>query len=174
MHVWKMSLRRTKRIVISWHGPWESQQNMQYDVQQLRLRSACAFTWNSSVYHFLNSMEYQWIWFNFPSWVLSQYKMRSISFSLFSRLNHDIIAFQHIAAHQQLSFLRSFLLHHTWPSFRYNGTATLIQHCEILHLSTINMSRLMTKPTKWLCTQQRLKSAWAYAQCDQSFCCPHE
>ena len=24
-----------------------------------------------------------------------------------------------------------------------------------------NMSRLMTKPTKWLCIQQRLRSAWA-------------
>ena len=34
-----------------------------------------------------------------------------------------------------------------------------------------NMSRLMTKPTKWLCTQRRLRSAWASAQSDQSLCC---
>ena len=30
------------------------------------------------------------------------------------------------------------------------------------------LSHLMTKPTKWLCDQQRLKSAWASAQSDQS------
>ena len=29
----------------------------------------------------------------------------------------------------------------------------------------------MTKPTKWLCAQQRLRSAWASAQTDQSLCC---
>ena len=33
------------------------------------------------------------------------------------------------------------------------------------------MSRLMTKPTKWLCTQQRLRSAWASVQSDQSSLC---
>ena len=33
------------------------------------------------------------------------------------------------------------------------------------------MSRLMTKPTKWLCTQRRLRSAWASAQTDQSLRC---
>ena len=30
------------------------------------------------------------------------------------------------------------------------------------------MSRLMTKSTKWLCAQRRLRSAWASAQSDQS------
>ena len=30
------------------------------------------------------------------------------------------------------------------------------------------MSRLMTKPTKWLCVQRRLGSAWASTQSDQS------
>ena len=29
----------------------------------------------------------------------------------------------------------------------------------------------MTKPTKWLCTQWRLRSAWASTQSDQSLCC---
>ena len=33
------------------------------------------------------------------------------------------------------------------------------------------MSRLMTKPTKWLCAQRRLISARAFAQCDQSSLC---
>ena len=31
-----------------------------------------------------------------------------------------------------------------------------------------DLSRLMTKPTKWLCTQRRLRSAWASTQSDQS------
>ena len=35
------------------------------------------------------------------------------------------------------------------------------------------MSRNMRKPTKWLCPQRRLRSAWASAQSDQSFRCPH-
>ena len=34
-----------------------------------------------------------------------------------------------------------------------------------------NMSRDMTKPTKWLCAQRRLRSAWASAQSDQSLRC---
>ena len=29
----------------------------------------------------------------------------------------------------------------------------------------------MTKPTKWLCAQQRLRSVWACAQSDQCLCC---
>ena len=37
-----------------------------------------------------------------------------------------------------------------------------------------HMSRLMTKPTKWLCAQRRLRSAWASAQSDQSLRCPYE
>ena len=36
------------------------------------------------------------------------------------------------------------------------------------------MSRNMTKPTKWLCAQRRLRSAWASAQSDQSLRCSHE
>ena len=37
-----------------------------------------------------------------------------------------------------------------------------------------NTSRDMTKPTKWMCAQRRLRSAWASAQSDQSLRCPHE
>ena len=33
------------------------------------------------------------------------------------------------------------------------------------------MSRDMTKPTKWVCAQRRLRSAWASAQSDQSLHC---
>ena len=35
------------------------------------------------------------------------------------------------------------------------------------------LSRLVTRPTKWLCAQRRLRSAWASAQSDQSLRCPH-
>ena len=34
-----------------------------------------------------------------------------------------------------------------------------------------NLSCLMIKPTKWLCTQQRLRLAWASTQSDQSLRC---
>ena len=34
-----------------------------------------------------------------------------------------------------------------------------------------DLSRDMTKPTKWLCAQRRLKSAWASAPSDQSSLC---
>ena len=37
--------------------------------------------------------------------------------------------------------------------------------------TTWQLSRLVTKPTMWLCTQQRLRSAWASAQSDQSSLC---
>ena len=37
-----------------------------------------------------------------------------------------------------------------------------------------HMSRAMTKPTKRLCVQRKLRSAWASAQSDQSPRCPHE
>ena len=33
------------------------------------------------------------------------------------------------------------------------------------------LSRDMTKPTMWLCAQRRLRSAWAFAQSDQSLRC---
>ena len=37
-----------------------------------------------------------------------------------------------------------------------------------------HLSHLMTKPTKWLCAQRRLRSAWASAQSDQCLHHPHE
>ena len=37
----------------------------------------------------------------------------------------------------------------------------------ILTIGQTYLSRDMTKPTKWLCAQQRLRSAWASAQSDQ-------
>ena len=46
-----------------------------------------------------------------------------------------------------------------------------VQSYEQRQYFTIHMSRLMTKPTKWLCGQRRLRSAWAFAQSDQSLRC---
>ena len=51
-----------------------------------------------------------------------------------------------------------------WHSFTDNTVQTFLWQ----------MSRDMTKPTKWVCAQRRLRSAWAYAQSDQSLGCPHE
>ena len=54
----------------------------------------------------------------------------------------------------------------------------MFSHVEAHTLDSCNpqniMSRDMTKPTKWMCAQQRLRSAWASAQSDQSLRCPHE
>ena len=44
----------------------------------------------------------------------------------------------------------------------------------LLSSSHIQVSRDMTRPTKWMCAQRRLRSAWASAQSDQSLRCPHE
>ena len=47
-----------------------------------------------------------------------------------------------------------------------------VQWCEVaaydMTQSLNYLSRDMTKPTKWVCAQQRLRSAWASAQSDQS------
>ena len=42
------------------------------------------------------------------------------------------------------------------------------------YIKVYKLSRLMTKPTMWLCAQRRLRSAWASAQSDQSLHCPHK
>ena len=41
-------------------------------------------------------------------------------------------------------------------------------------LNWLQMSRDMTKPTNDTCAVQRLRSAWAFAQSDQSLGGPHE
>ena len=41
------------------------------------------------------------------------------------------------------------------------------------YISIQEMSRNMTKPTKWLCAQRRHRSAWASAQSYQSLRCAH-
>ena len=43
-----------------------------------------------------------------------------------------------------------------------------------LQLFKLPLVTYMRKPTKWLCAQWRLISAWASAQSDQSLHCPHE
>ena len=63
--------------------------------------------------------------------------------------------------------------------FFYSENANLVprQQLHFLLLDNITsnmhlyMSRDMTKPTKWLCTQPRLRSAWASSQSDQSLRC---
>ena len=72
-------------------------------------------------------------------------------------------------------------LEDTWISYTrltqetsYLGTVNCkdiwINTVDFLKISPKYMSRDVTKPTKWLCTQRRLRSA----QSDQSLCCPHE
>ena len=55
---------------------------------------------------------------------------------------------------------------HRWQGHNYTVGA--------LHFCCEVMSRDMTKPTKWVCAQRRLRSAWASALSDQSLHCSHE
>ena len=48
------------------------------------------------------------------------------------------------------------------------------QPCRKSSAVDLYMSHHTTKPTKWVCAQRRLRSAWASAQADQSLRCPHE
>ena len=49
------------------------------------------------------------------------------------------------------------------------GAGCLLEHEHLLEfLRFIELSRLVTKPTMWLCSQRRPRSAWASAQSDQS------
>ena len=43
-----------------------------------------------------------------------------------------------------------------------------------IYLVFQHLSRLMTKPTKWVWAHRRLRSAWASTQSDQSLRCPNE
>ena len=52
---------------------------------------------------------------------------------------------------------------------RRQDSALSPMHC--CKYQNIHMSHLMTKPTKCLCTQRRLRSAWASAQSNQSSLC---
>ena len=63
------------------------------------------------------------------------------------------------ATHQAQSFARTTLV--TWFITNFHTvTFPIVQWGHV--------SGLITKPTKWLCTQQRLRSAWLSAQSDQS------
>ena len=68
-------------------------------------------------------------------------------------------------------------LNSTGPHLRFHWqprVATVTHSLSVAlltHYFHINMSHDMTKPTKWVCTQQRLRSAWASAQSDQSSLC---
>ena len=50
----------------------------------------------------------------------------------------------------------------------YSAKQTEYLHRWYLNSGPHNLSRSMTKPTKWLCAQRRLRSAWAFAKSSQS------
>ena len=52
-----------------------------------------------------------------------------------------------------------------------DGTVLVVLHIMFTYVhyfANLYMSSNMTKPTKWLCVQRRLRSAWASTQSDQS------
>ena len=56
-------------------------------------------------------------------------------------------------------------------SCRYNASDWDCSWAVIPFVVLSQMSRFVTKPTKWLCAQRRLRSAWASALSDQSLLC---
>ena len=56
-----------------------------------------------------------------------------------------------------------------WVPYRLAGLKILKTPCTtLLYPQKYHISHVMTKPTKWVSTQQRLRSDWAHAQSDQS------
>ena len=63
-----------------------------------------------------------------------------------------------------------------FPSLPLSTSPSWSFHCPLQNWKDLekwayHLSRLMTKPTKWLCAQPRLRSVWASAQSDQSLRC---
>ena len=80
-----------------------------------------------------------------------------------------------------LSFYKWFVLSHIeWQIVKFGlSTSPLTSKHEHNKISVIlcmshYLSHDMTKPTKWVCAQRRLRSAWASAQSDQSLRCLHK
>ena len=58
--------------------------------------------------------------------------------------------------------------------YRFPVASNIVQERLCFWSGKSNLNRNMTKPTKWVCAQPKLRSAWASAQTDQSLRCPHE
>ena len=94
--------------------------------------------------------------------------------SLFDRKIEDFRKITWLTAHVILTCFKedsaqkvSISANHHWP------TCTCKQSLNAFENKTafLHLSHDMTKPTKWVCAQQRLGSAWASAQSDQSSLC---
>ena len=57
-----------------------------------------------------------------------------------------------------------------WSKVLYGWQLSILSDSP-LWTDRIHLSRLMTKPTKWLCAQWRLGSAWSSVQSDRSLHC---
>ena len=68
-----------------------------------------------------------------------------------------------LAGHEAVIWISSLI--HYWQKKKKKAT---------VNQTKIWLNRDMTKSTKWVCAQRRLRSAWASAQSDQSLRCPHE
>ena len=85
-------------------------------------------------------------------------------------INHTII--EHLFQH----FYRTCIMEHLFESSSTNGNFIFffLSATRYTKYKKINLSHDTTKPTKWVCAQRRLRSAWPSAQSDQSLRCPHE
>ena len=78
--------------------------------------------------------------------------------------------------HTVLGLYRLILLVHHLRNYKVrSGNVDCLSVCSPWLMSpeseSNNLRRLMTKPTKWLCAERRLRSPWASAQSDQILRC---
>ena len=151
MRVWRMSLRRTKSTIISWDGSNNDCRGGS-SFQISPVRHICLL-----VYLLIE-------------------KIRVAGFYIHWKINLLIKMYlidnYHIPITVQilcLAWLNNITDFNTVVTYEPRREKTCLQRlcCSLLYLDS-KMSRDMTKPTKWVCAQRRLRSTWASAQSDQS------
>ena len=156
---------------IHWATAWQNQQN---DLcTQQRLSSAWASTKSDHSLHCLHEKAFgPWLWLE-PKW-------RLIRQGRCPGWSESSLGARHFV-HFVMCWL--ILIYSSTNRLTITEVVYLCNHacnffCFILEINylvvDIKMSCLVIKPTKWVCAQLRLRSAWACAKSDQSLHSLHE
>ena len=107
------------------------------------------------------------------SWGGSDFhKKYKFSCSKFQKLD-SFVSRSSYSNYYEMFHNNSFVIDNNLDCLGHNGCLRQTQWL-VPQVYFCNMSHLKTKPTKWMCAQRRLWSAWASAQSDQSLRRPHE
>ena len=179
--IWKLtSLQHIKQTTSQWNR-WEFRNNFCY----FSIKTCCGYSLASPRWG--NSNEYpqhMFLWRTLKKLSFNYHQIPSLSISLL--LSSEQAHFVHPPPPPppRRKFIQipvpEFLPHKVWFHSitwwkiffffvlrGFTGSNILV----VKILTTMEMSHLMTKATKWLCAQRRLRSAWASAQSDQSLRC---